>query len=120
MSDATALYSRESTLAQILAAIEVLKARLAPNAIENLPPELGRNQILDTKATCKFMDISVAELRRQRRADKFPPPVMLGKRKQGWRVGALIDLQDSRTQKAPAVEPRRDPRHVITAEPARA
>jgi predicted DNA-binding transcriptional regulator AlpA len=118
MSDATAIHSQASTLAQILAVVEALKARLAPNAIENLPPELGRNQILDTKATCKFMDISVAELRRQRRADKFPPPVMLGKRKQGWRVGTLIDLQDSRTQTAPVDEPRRDPRMVLTSEPA--
>jgi predicted DNA-binding transcriptional regulator AlpA len=125
MSDTTLNHRQEDALAQILAALKTLEARLKPDdAIENLPSDLGRNQILGTKATCEFMGFSVAELRRQRRSSKFPPPVMIGKKKQGWRVGTLIDLQDSRTQKAPVDEPRHDPRrdplHVLTREPSAA
>lgn len=123
MSDATLSHRQEDTLTQILAALKALEAQLKPDdAIENLPPELGRNRILDTKQAVKFLNISVAEWRRQRRDPEViavAPPVMLGKRKQGWRVGNLIDLQDCRTQKAPVDEPRRDP-HLLTREPARA
>jgi predicted DNA-binding transcriptional regulator AlpA len=112
--------STETALAQILAAIEALPAKLSPGALDNLSPELGRSRIVDNSGACEFLGVSPAHLRRLRAAGKVPPPIKIGTQKLGWRLGTLIDLIDSREQQASAPEPRRDPRHVLTSEPARA
>lgn len=116
MSDATAQY-QDATLTQVLAAIESLKAKLAPNLLENLPADLGRNQILPTEPALKFVGSSPANWRRLRQRGLAPAPIQIGLRKQGWRIGDLIDYLESRSQAAPVDELRRDPRHQLTSEP---
>ena len=46
--------STETALAEILAAIEALHAKLSPGALDNLPPELARNHIVDNSGACEF------------------------------------------------------------------
>jgi predicted DNA-binding transcriptional regulator AlpA len=65
-------------------------------SIENLPTELARHRVLDTRQTCQFVNVSVAQWRRLRTCGEAPTPRQLGKRKHGWRVGDLIDWLDSR------------------------
>jgi predicted DNA-binding transcriptional regulator AlpA len=68
--------------------------------LEGLPAELARHRILTTTETLEFVKISPAEWRKLRAAGKAPRPVMLGTRKQGWRIGDLIDWVSSRVQPA--------------------
>ena len=119
MSDATAQY-QDSTLAQVLAALKALEARVKSSPVENLPPELGRNQILPTEQTLEFVGSSPANWRRMRSAGIAPEPVKIGMKKHGYRVGDLVDYLERRKQAAPVDEPRRDPRMTLTSEPARA
>jgi len=116
LSDATAQY-QDATLTQVLAAIESLKAQLKPNLLENLPSDLGRNQILPTEPALKFVGSSPANWRRLRAAKIAPEPVKIGVKKHGYRLGDLIDYLERRKQAAPADEPRPDARHVLTREP---
>lgn len=69
-----------------------------PSVLDTLPWELGRNRILPTKPTCEFVGLSPAEWRRLRVRGEAPQPVQIGVRKQGWKVGVLIDWIDSRTR----------------------
>jgi predicted DNA-binding transcriptional regulator AlpA len=66
--------------------------------LDTLPPELGRHRILDSRATCEFVGISVAQWRRMRTVGETPAPIMLGSKKHGWRIGDLIDWLASREQ----------------------
>ena len=66
--------------------------------LDTLPPELSRHRILDTRETCEFVSVSVAQWRRMRSLGETPAPIMLGSKKQGWRIGDLIDWLASRAQ----------------------
>jgi predicted DNA-binding transcriptional regulator AlpA len=70
-------------------------ATMSPS-IENLPTDLARHRVLNTRQTCEFVNLSVAQWRRLRKAGEAPRGRQLGKRKQGWRLGDLIDWVDSR------------------------
>ena len=120
MSDATASQYQDATLTQILAAIESLQAQLKPDLLENLPADLGRNQILPTKPALKFVGSSPANWRRMRALKIAPEPVKIGVKKHGYPLGDLVDYLERRKQAAPDDEPRRDPRMSLTREPARA
>jgi len=61
-------------------------------ALANLPSELNRERLLDTEQTAEFLGMSIPHLRRLYRAHKVPPPIKIGERKYGWRLGALIDF----------------------------
>ena len=65
-------------------------------SIETLPTDLARHRVLDTRQTCQFVNVSVAQWRRLRTSGEAPTPRQLGKRKHGWRVGDLIDWLASR------------------------
>lgn len=67
------------------------------SALDDLPIELARRRIFTTEETCKFLGISVAQWRRLRDLSEAPLPVMLGTKKQGWRLGDLVDYVDSKT-----------------------
>jgi predicted DNA-binding transcriptional regulator AlpA len=69
--------------------------------LDSLPPDLGRHRILPTKEACEFVGSSVAEWRRKRARGDAPPPIMIGARKHGWRIGDLIEWIESRAQTAP-------------------
>lgn len=83
------------------ATIDNLPGVQKPSALDTLPWELGRHRILGTKPTCKFVGLSPAEWRRMRARGEAPPPVQIGLRKQGWKIGVLIDWLDSRSQGKP-------------------
>lgn len=109
--------AEETALARILAALEALPAKLSPGALDSLPSELSRQRILDTQQTLEFVGSSPANWRRLRQRGLAPAPIQIGLRKQGWRIGDLIDYLESRSQAAPVDELRRDPRHQLTSEP---
>jgi hypothetical protein len=119
LSDAT-FSQPATTLAEVLAEIRALKATLASSSIESLPAEFARSRILDSDATYKFVGSSAANWRRLRAAGIAPKPVLIGAKKHGYRVGDLVDYLERRKQAASADEPRRDPRHALTQEPAHA
>lgn len=64
--------------------------------MNNLPPEIERSRILDSKQSSSFVGFSVPHWRRMYRAGKAPAPIRIGERKYGWRVGDLIDWLDGR------------------------
>jgi predicted DNA-binding transcriptional regulator AlpA len=69
-------------------------------ALADLPVELARHRVLNTPDTCKFLGISVAQWRELRRLGETPPPIMLGTKKQGWRILDLIRWIESRGEQA--------------------
>jgi predicted DNA-binding transcriptional regulator AlpA len=71
------------------------------NYLNTLPPDLGRNRILDSRNAAEFWGVSLPHWRRLYRAGKVPPPIPIGDRKKGWRVGALIDGLASREGRDP-------------------
>jgi predicted DNA-binding transcriptional regulator AlpA len=66
--------------------------------LDALPPEIARHRVLGTRDACDFVGLSIPEWRRMRRSGVAPAPILLGSRKQGWRVGDLIDWLASREQ----------------------
>ena len=73
-----------------------------PTALNNLPPEFSRHRVLPTDQALEFVGVSAANWRRLRSLGEAPPPVMIGLRKQGWKVGTLLDWIESRTKREPA------------------
>lgn len=65
-------------------------------SIETLPTDLARHRVLDTRQTCQFVNLSVAQWRRLRKSGEAPKGRQLSKRKQGWQVGDLIEWIASR------------------------
>ncbi|KAF2991181.1 hypothetical protein OGR47_04520 [Methylocystis sp. MJC1] len=59
--------------------------------LNNLPPDLGRNRVLDAEASAAFWGVSLPHWRRLYRSGKVPSPIKIGERKLGWRVGDLAD-----------------------------
>jgi predicted DNA-binding transcriptional regulator AlpA len=79
--------------------LDTLPADVARHRVlDTLPPEVARHRVLGTHDACEFVGLSVAEWRKLRRKGQAPSPIMLGTRKQGWRVGDLIDWIASRKQ----------------------
>lgn len=66
--------------------------------LDTLPPDLARHRVLDTRETCAFVSVSVAQWRRMRSLGETPAPILLGSKKHGWRIGDLIDWLASREQ----------------------
>jgi predicted DNA-binding transcriptional regulator AlpA len=73
------------------------------SALDALPTEIARHRLLSTRDTCDFIGVSIAEWRRMRRDGEVPPPIMIGSRKQAWRLGDIPDWIASRqSQDRPA------------------
>jgi len=72
------------------------------STLDTLPNDLARHRVLDTRETCEFVSVSVAQWRRMRANAETPAPILLGSKKHGWRLGDLIDWIQSRSQKAAA------------------
>jgi predicted DNA-binding transcriptional regulator AlpA len=89
----------EARAAQAAQKIAALKATTAAT-LANLPPDLGRNRILDTAASAAFWSISLPHWRRLYRTGKVPKPIKIGARKLGWRVGTLVDALAEREANA--------------------
>jgi predicted DNA-binding transcriptional regulator AlpA len=70
--------------------------------LDALPPEIARHRVLGTRDACDFVGLSIPEWRRMRRDGEAPSPIMLGSKKQGWRIGDLIDWLESRAQQKTA------------------
>jgi predicted DNA-binding transcriptional regulator AlpA len=73
------------------------------NYLNTLPPDLGRNRVLDSRKSAEFWGVSLPHWRRLYRAGKVPRPIRIGDRKYGWRVGDLID---GLTERAKTSAPR--------------
>jgi predicted DNA-binding transcriptional regulator AlpA len=68
----------------------------------DLPEALARRRVLTTKRAAAFVGRSVDHWERLHRAGKVPPPIRLGARALGWRVGDLVDWLDACEQRKPA------------------
>jgi predicted DNA-binding transcriptional regulator AlpA len=75
---------------------------LTRNAADNLPPELSRQRVLHTPQALNFVGVSAANWRRLRARGEAPAAIKLGLRKQGYRLGDLIDWLESRKAEQPA------------------
>ena len=76
-----------------------LKATTAAT-LANLPFDLGRDRILSAAASAAFWGVSLPHWRRMYCAGKVPPPIRIGERKLGWRIGALVDALKARERAA--------------------
>lgn len=94
-------------IAKILAKLEALQLG------SGSPSDLDRKRILPTDQALKLVCSSPANWRRMRRLNIAPAPVQIGLRKQGYRVGDLLDFIDGRSQQQVVSRPFR-----LTAEPA--
>jgi predicted DNA-binding transcriptional regulator AlpA len=70
------------------------------DSLANIPTNLSRDRLLETKQTAAFLNVSIPHLRRLYRAKMIPTPIRVGARKYGWRLGALIDFVASKTAEA--------------------
>jgi predicted DNA-binding transcriptional regulator AlpA len=71
--------------------------------LDQLPSEIARHRVLATRDACEFVGVSISEWRNLRARGEAPPPIMLGSKKHGWRVGDLIAWLESRqSQDRPA------------------
>ena len=75
---------------------------MSMTSLENLPDHFSRQRILDTKSACQFVGVSIANWRRLRRLGQAPAAIRIGARKQGYRVGDLLDWIASRSQQKAA------------------
>lgn len=54
-----------------------------------LPPDLSARRVISEQQAADFLGLSIATVRRMRRAGIGPSPVAFGIRRVGYRVGAL-------------------------------
>ena len=87
----------EGFRAELDSALDRARAKGA-SGLANLPSDLGLDRILNTAATCEFLDVSPAHWRRLRAEGKAPAAVKIGDRINGWRIRTLIAWQGDRTQ----------------------
>ena len=59
--------------------------------LDRLPPEIARHRVLDTPSALAFVSLSASQWRDLRSRGEAPKPVQLSSRKQGYRLGDLID-----------------------------
>ena len=64
--------------------------------VRPLPPEIERHRVLQTRDACEFVGVSIAEWRRMRRRGEAPSGIKIGRQREGWRIGDLIDWIESR------------------------
>lgn len=64
------------------------------SSLANLPPEIARRRVLNTRDAAAFLGIPVPTFRKMK--DRLPPRIPLSARRHGWRIGDLIDWQDCR------------------------
>jgi hypothetical protein len=71
----------------------------ARHEIPDLPDDLVHHpkRVLDTNQSCKFTNLSPRQWTRLKQAGKTPPPVKITAKKEGYRLGDLIDLVDAST-----------------------
>lgn len=58
---------------------------------DHLLAKIAHHRVLNTAEAAAFLNFSVPHFRRLYRNGGVPPPIQLGTRKLGWRVGDLID-----------------------------
>jgi hypothetical protein len=95
MSKAT---QENDVIAKILAKLEALQLG------SGSPSDLDRKRVIPTDQALKLMCSSPANWRRMRRLNIAPAPVKIGLRKQGYRVGDLLDFIAARSLKTPVAE----------------
>jgi predicted DNA-binding transcriptional regulator AlpA len=61
------------------------------NALHSLPPDIGRQRVLNSQQAAQICGFSLPHWRRLYRVGKVPKPLQIGDRKLGWRAGDLLD-----------------------------
>ncbi len=64
------------------------------SVLASLPPDTARLRVLNTRDAAAFLGIPVPTFRRMR--ERLPSHIPLSTRRNGWRIGDLIDWQDCR------------------------
>jgi hypothetical protein len=77
-----------------------VRPRLVVPHIASLPEDVQRQRILPTPQALELVCVSPASWRRLRRLGVAPTAVQIGLKKQGYRLGDLLDWMKSREQPA--------------------
>jgi predicted DNA-binding transcriptional regulator AlpA len=83
------------------------KRAAVATTLASLPPDLGRNRVLDAAVASAFWGVSLPHWRRLYRTGIVPRPIKIGERKLGWRIGALADalaVRDGETARCSVVD----------------
>jgi predicted DNA-binding transcriptional regulator AlpA len=78
------------TVATFLEPEDLPRRRTTPS-LDALPAEAITGRILNSAQAAEYWGVSVPHWRRLCRAGKAPPPIKIGERKNGWRLGVLDD-----------------------------
>jgi predicted DNA-binding transcriptional regulator AlpA len=70
------------------------------SAVLDLPADLARHRILDSREAASLCKFSLPHWRRLYRAGSVPKPLKLRERKLGWRAGDLTDWLAERAAQA--------------------
>jgi hypothetical protein len=68
--------------------------------LADLPDNIARKQLLDTKQAAAFVARSPIEIRRLVNVGKFPKPLNVDGKKWSFRLGDLVDFIDSKAAAA--------------------
>ncbi|GEP02295.1 helix-turn-helix transcriptional regulator [Methylobacterium oxalidis] len=66
--------------------------------LNELPLELARSRVLCTEDAAAYCGLDIQMIRKMLKAEKFPKPLKLSERKQGWRLGDLQAWVDSQAE----------------------
>jgi predicted DNA-binding transcriptional regulator AlpA len=61
------------------------------DVLSTLPPEVTRNRIVNKAQVAALIDQHPCQIDRLVKAGRFPPPLKIGARKGGWRLGTVLD-----------------------------
>jgi prophage regulatory protein len=65
------------------------------NSFDKLPTDLTRFRVMGVTEAAAFFNYSIPHFRRLYRNGRVPPPLRIGERKLGWRVGDCIDFLEA-------------------------
>lgn len=70
----------------------------AEERLSTLPLEILRHRILPTDEAAAFVGMSPRQWRREKAAGRTPNPISIGSKKEGYRLGDLIDWKSVANQ----------------------
>jgi hypothetical protein len=85
MPDASIVLTKRERDQALLAAI-----------LANVPRDVALNRILPTAQAAAFGGVSPREWRRRKAAGQTPPPIKIGVKREGYRLGDLLAMNEAR------------------------
>jgi hypothetical protein len=70
--------------------------------LKRLPDDVLRNRIVPTDEAAALRGVSVRQWRRMKAAGRTPPPIKIGLKKEGYRLGLVLDMGDAESGLAEA------------------